>query len=483
MKDLIQLNFLKRKTPWSVMGLALDGSRLEGVVLRRSNGSLHVNQSFQATLSLDLLTNDAELIGREILNHLEAAGVRERRCVVAVPLTWALAAHTQIPDLPENDVPEFLQLEAERGFPTDPATLQVATSRLVSPSGARHATFIGIPKAHLVRLEQILRAAKLRPLGFSLGITALQPASPGETDGVLALVIGQNQVGLQITCGGGVAALRALEGALETENGERTIQGDFIAREARITLGQLPADLRDSIKRIRVYGPRTQAEKLIAELRPRFESAGLKLEFASAYAGGEFERTIPSGTAVSPMFSLAARQLDGRKNPFEFLPPKISAWREAASRYASGKWRTAGAAAAALLILVGGAFGVQQWRLARLRSQWAAMSAKVKELNDIQERIQKYRPWFDESLRYLSVLRAVTTAFPEDSSVTAKTLEIRELPDDPGASAVSCSGNANGYAALQKTVHQLGEIDGVSDLNVPTRGKAPVQFSLDFHIR
>jgi hypothetical protein len=47
---------------------------------------------------------------------------------------------------------------------------------------------------------------------------------------------------------------------------------------------------------------------------------------------------------------------------------------------------------------------------------------------------------------------------------------------------VSCSGNAANYAALQKTVHQLGAIRGVSDLNVPTRGKAPIQFTLDFHL-
>ena len=105
MKNVIRLNFLKRKTPWSLLGLSLDGSRLEGTVLRRSNGALLLTQSFQATLSLDLLTNDIELVGREILNHLEAAGIRERRCVVSVPSAWALAAHTQIPDLPETDIP------------------------------------------------------------------------------------------------------------------------------------------------------------------------------------------------------------------------------------------------------------------------------------------------------------------------------------------------------------------------------------------
>jgi Tfp pilus assembly PilM family ATPase len=158
MSKILPARFMKRGGPPSLLGLGLDGSRLEGVVLRRSNGSLQVRQRFAATLSLDPLTNEPELVGREILKQLEAAGVRERRCVVAVPLKWALAAHTKIPRLPEADVDSFLQIEAERGFPTDVETLMVSTSRLVSVSGDTYATFIGIPKVHVQRLEQVLRA-------------------------------------------------------------------------------------------------------------------------------------------------------------------------------------------------------------------------------------------------------------------------------------------------------------------------------------
>ena len=46
----------------TVLGLALDGARLDGVVLRRTNGSLAVLQSFSATLALDPLTAAPELV-------------------------------------------------------------------------------------------------------------------------------------------------------------------------------------------------------------------------------------------------------------------------------------------------------------------------------------------------------------------------------------------------------------------------------------
>ncbi|MBC8094385.1 MAG: hypothetical protein H7Y43_01105, partial [Akkermansiaceae bacterium] len=467
MNKVTKINFLKPKTPWSLLGLALDGSRLEGVVLRRSNGSLLISQRFAATLSLDPLTADVELTGREILNHLQAAGVRERDCVVALPLKWALAAHTQIPKLPDADIPEFLQIEAERGFPTDLSTLQVATSRMASGAGLQHATFVGIPRTHVERLQQVFRAAKLRPVSFSLGITALQPASSTDT-GVLALLIGEHHVGLQITSGGGVVALRALEGVLENEGDGRALHGELIAREARITLGQLPADLRDSVKHIRIFGPRDSAQKLADEIRPRFEPAGMRVELVSNYAANEFGKTIPAETPVSGAFSLVARQLSGRNDPFEFLPPKISAWERATSKYAPGKLRKAGALAIAALLMVIGLFGYQQWQLAGLRSKWSGMSTKVKSLETVTGQISQYRPWFDTSFRCLSILKQLTSAFPEDGSVTARSVEIRDM------NTVTCSGQAANYAALIRTVHHLGTNSGVSDLVPQTRGKSPI---------
>jgi hypothetical protein len=488
MSKVIKINFLKRGTPSTLLGLALDGSRLEGVVLRRSNGSLQVGQRFSATLSLDPMTNEVELVGREILNQLEAAGVREHRCVVAVPLKWALACHTHIPEMPAADVEDFLQIEAERGFPTDVTTLQIATSRLVGAAGGQHATFIGIPSAHVERLEAVLRAAKLKPASFSLGITALQPAR-AEDPGVLALMIGENHVGLQITCGGGVAALRALEGAMETESGARVLHGDLIAREARITLGQLPADLRDSVKQIRIFGPRDQAQRLAEEIRPRFEPAGLKVELVTAYAANEFGKTIPPDTQVSSAFSLAAGRLAERNNPFEFLPPKVSGWQRVTSKYAPNRLRKAGAVAAAVAVVVVGLFAFQQWQLSRLRSEWARMSPKVKEIVEVQNQIQKYRPWFDTSLRYLSMMRDFANAFTEDGSMTAKTLSVRELndsrdtPENRGVRIVSLSGNADNYAAVVTTIRQLRAITGVTNLTPQIRGKAPVQFTFDFQIK
>ena len=476
MNNVLKVNFAKRKKLTSLLGLSLDGSRLEGVVLKRTNGSLQQQQTFAVTLSLDPLTAAPELVGREIRNHLDAVGVRERFCVVGVPLKWALTAHTELPKLAEEDAASLLQLEAERGFPSDPATLRLSNSSCPLPEGKQLVTMAGISNGQLATLEQVLIAAKLKPVSFTLGLSALQPPGAESSKGALALAVGESTVSLQITCGGGVAALRALEGAIENEGGRRMLQPGLVAREARITLGQLPAALRESVKKIRVFGAREQAQQLADEMELRFEPMGLNVEVVAAYAPNEFGVTLPPDASLSAAFSLAARRLTDQAPEFEFLPPKPTAWQQINKKYASGKLRSAGAVAAGVVLILGALFGWQQYQLMSLKSQWANMSAEVHELETLQAQIKQYRPWFDDSFRSLSILRQVTTAFPEDGVVTAKMVEIRE------GKAVNCSGTAKDNAAWLAMLGRLRGADNVTDLKVDQiRGKAPMQFSFDFH--
>ena len=463
----------KRQKLTSVLGLALDGSRLDGVVLKRTNGSLQPLQSFTAQLTLDPLTAAPELVAREIHNHLAAAGVREKNCVVGLPLRWVLTAQAELPPLPDADAASLLQLEAEKNFHADVASLQISDSRCALAGDKKFVLLAGIPNTHIGSLEQILALAKLKPVSFALGISALQtPEKPG---GVLALMIGESTVSLQVTAGGGVAVLRALEGAVENIGGRSTLHAGIVSREARVTLGQLPGELRDAVKRIRIFGPRDLARQLADEMELRFEPMGLQTEVVAGYAPDEFGVTLPPEVSLSAAFSLAANFLAEKKAAFEFLPPKPNVLQQLVKKYSSGKFGTIGAAAAGVAVIVLAVFLFQQIQLWRFGAQWSHMAAKVTELQNIQDQIRFYRPWYDGSYRGLAILRQLTLAFPEDGSVTAKTIEIRD------GSTVSCSGNARDIAALLAMQAKLRTVPGVSELHLSQqRGKAPMQFTFDF---
>ena len=308
MNNILKINFGKRRRLTSLLGLTLDGSRLEGVVLRLNNGALSVQQTFSALLTLDPLIAAPELVGREIRNHLEAAGVRERQCVLGLPLKWVLTAGTELPPLPEADAASLLQLEAERGFHSDITTLQLAESRCALAGDKKRVTFAAVSKSQIEPLIAVLTAAKLKPISCSLSLTALQ--SPSAQEGVLALVIGETGVGLQITCSGGVAALRGFEGAVATEGSRRILQAGVVAREARITLGQLPPELRATVRQIRIFGPRDLSRQLADEMELAFEPMGLSVEVVSAYQPNEFG---PADSPVSAALSMAARACKRRK--------------------------------------------------------------------------------------------------------------------------------------------------------------------------
>jgi hypothetical protein len=467
-------NFRRRKKLATLLGLALDGSKLDGVVLKHANGSLAVLQKFSVTLALDPLTAAPELVGREIRNQLDAAGVRERNCVVGVPVKWILTAQTELPPLPEADAKSLLQMEAERGFHSDVTTLQISDSRSPLADGKKNVLLAGIPNTHLAALEKILAAAKLKPVSFAPAISALQFPGDEKSGGVLALAIGERNVSLQISAGG-VVALRSLEGAVEDEAGRRTLHTDVVARETRITLGQLPDALRDAIKSIRIFGPRELAQPLADELELRFEPLGLQVEFISAYAPDEFGATLPAGVSLSAAFSLAARFLMEQKPAFEFLPPKPTFIEQFASKYSSGRLRTTGAVAAGIAAVILGLFLFQQIELWHYRSQWSRIAAKVGELQAIQDNIRQYRPWYDGTFPNLAILRQLTLAFPEDGSVTAKNIEVQN------GNTVTCSGTASDYASLLAMQSRLRAADGVNDVKLEQiRGKAPMQFVFAF---
>jgi hypothetical protein len=477
MTKIIPFPVRKQRKLSSLLCLSLDGTKLEGGVLRRATGSLTFQQPLSVSLSLDPMTADSELVGREIRNHLDAAGIQERFCVLALPLKWALTTQTELPDLPEDDLDEFLKIEAERGFHGDTSTLHYGISRWRDPAGKTHALLAGMPRGQLETLDKLLRAAKLRPVSFTPAIVALQEPLANANEGVLALAVGEGSVSLGIAAGGGITTLRTIDGALENEGGRRVLHADLLARDLRITLGQLPEDLRKTIKSVRVFGPREFAQQLADELELRLESFGLKVDVVTRYRGADYGIALPAEVPVTAAISLGATILAGRKPAFEFLPPRVSPWQQAMAKYSQGRLRMAVGAAGIIFLLVAAIFLFQEWQLVHYRTKWNAMAGKVKELAAVQQQIHQYRPWFDETFRDLTILKQLTAAFPEDGIVTARTVEIRDL------NTVTCTGTTRDHQSLLLVLERLRKTGNITDLKVDQiRGtKPPLQFTFNFH--
>jgi len=132
--------------------------------------------------------------------------------------------------------------------------------------------------------------------------------------------------------------------------------------------------------------------------------------------------------------------------------------------------------AAGVAILVLGLFLFQEIQLWRLRAQWAHIQAKVTDLQQVQDQIRQFQPWYPGDYRSLAILRELSLAFPEDGVVTAKVITTR----DDGT--VNCSGNAQDNASLLAVQASLSALPGVSGVHLEqSRGnKPPIQFVFSF---
>jgi len=464
----------QRQRSNAVLGLTLEGGRLEAVILRRNNGSAEVKKTANVPLTLDLTRNEAELVGGEIRNLLDAAGIRERRCVVGLPPEWVLSLHTALPDLPDEDIESFLELEAERGFPLSTDQLQRAISR-PSTATTSYATQMAVVGDQVRRFEAVLTAAQLRPVRLSLAIAALPDAVAGSGSGNLTALVSESSVVVLVSSGGGIVALRTFDNVFEAEGNERRVFADAVARELRITLAQLPADLRETLRELRVVGSGVMADHLAHELESLVSSLGLKVRRLTRSNGSEHGLKIIGDAPLSGALSLAAQFLsDGSKAP-DFLPPKPTFWQQLSARYSGKRLAYTGGVGGAIATLVCGLFLFQGFQLSRLQSAWRSMEAKVQDLDGLQGQIRTFRPWYDPNLTSLTILQRVTEAFPEEGSVSAKTLEIRNQ------AYVNVTGITRDNSSLLKTLDQLRAAPEVAAVKVDTiRGKTPMQYTFNF---
>jgi hypothetical protein len=373
-----------------------------------------------------------------------------------------------VPELAEEDAASLLQLEAEKGFPVDPAQLQIAQSFQKSTAG-RFVTQLAVRTEQIEQLGAVLRAAGLKAVSFSIGLPMLPNAIPATgSGGRITVSVEPAGVTFLVTAGGGIAAFRTCDARIDSEAGDKIVNGASVARELRITLEQIPAALRSEVKELLLTGESTMVRQLAESLNDWANAAGLKIT-----RGDLPEKNLPAELAER----LAGHWLEGTGPDLEFLPPRPSRWAQLMARYNSRRLATAGFAVAALAVVALGAFAWQEFRRWSLKSEWAAMQAQVTALDAVQARINEFTPWYDTSLRTLTIMKRVTECFPDNGSVTAKTFEVHGT----NVITVSISGTARDYPSLLRVQDQLRKAREVQAVKIEqTRGKTPMQFNLTF---
>ena len=458
--DLAELQ--KRFQVRAALAVTIESGRTVVDHVRRDENTSRVLHSFTLPMGAEAVLADPERAGQRLAAELEAAGIRERRCVVCIPAGWAMTTSTEVPGVAADDLRGFLELRAEREFPVPVADLRLAHCAYVLPDGKECATLAAVPAKRMEAIERMLAAAECRAVSVSLGLDACLPQ--GGVPAALHFLANGNHIDVVIAAGGGIAAVRTLPAPANAETAAFDAMG--FSREVRITLGRLPEALRQQVREARFGGTPVSAENLCQEMRPHLSRMGID---------SRLDRPPGNDPATHPAAAIEAAGQHLRQQPvvFEFLAPQVNRWQAMARQFDDRRRRWIAIAAAAVLVLPVVTFIVRARMESSLNSEWKGMQGRVAELDKLQQRIRLFRGWFDPAPQSVQILEALDTAFPEQGDVWAKNVQIND-----GAKVI-CAGSARNHAALLGFLDSLRKHPEVSGVQLQQeRGENPVQFSI-----
>ena len=452
----------KRFQVRAVLAITVESGRTVVDHVRRDENTSRVLHSFTLPWGAEAVLADPERAGQRLAAELEAAGIRERRCVVCIPAGWAMTTSTEVPGIAADDLRGFLELRAEREFPVPVADLRLAHCAYVLPDGKECATLAAVPAKRMDAIERMLAAAECRAVSVSLGLDACLPQ--GGVPAALHFLANGNHIDVVIAAGGGIAAVRTLPAPASTETAAFDAMG--FSREVRITLGRLPEALRQQVREARFGGAPVSAENLCQEMRPHLSRMGIE---------SRLERPAGTASAAHPAAAIeaAGQHLAQQAVAFEFLTPQVNRWQLMARQFDDRRRRWLAVAVAALLVLPVLTFIVRSHMESSLNAEWRGMQGKVAELDKLQQRIRQFRAWFDPAPQSVQVLEALDTALPEQGEVWTKSVQITD-----GAKVI-CTGFARNHTALLGFLDGLRKRPEISGVQLQQeRGENPVQFSI-----
>ena len=453
------------KKPWqshTALAVSVESGRIVLDLVRCDKATGRVLKSCVVPLGADAVCEDPDRAGREAASALASVGISERRCVVCVPPGWALTTSADVPQVGADDLRSYLELRAEKELPVAAADSRIAHCAYALPDGKQRATLAAIPAKRLDAVETMLAVSGRRAVSESLG---LDHCASSETPGGLHFLSNGNHVDVVVATGGGIAAVRSLPGPA-TPGGSSFDAASFV-REVRITLGGLPAPVREQLREARFSGSPVASEDLCAGIRDALGRMGIDSKLQRPGGGAHDHPSAAVGAAENFLRSQPVA--------FEFVVPQTNRWESALRQFDSGQRRWMAVAAVAFIVLPALAFFVRSRIESRLESRWDGMRANVSEVDALQQKIRQFRPWFDKTPQSVRLLDALTSAFPESGEVWAKSIHVAD------EFKVTCAGFARSQTDLTAMLDRLRARTDITELRVQQeRGQNPIQFSFTY---
>jgi hypothetical protein len=415
-----------------------------------------------------LSTANPDALGKALGEFLGANGFTAKSAVVGLPARWLVVKPKEVPPTDPATLAEMLRLQAEGEFSSELKDLVYDYAAASGDEAVKSVLLIATQKKHVDSASALCEAAGLNAIAVMPTAIALGAAT-GQTMGRDAMVLAVSSSGAELTAhaSGAASAIRHLRAPVA----ERPFIGELRRAVSSMPTNGSALDLImwDSTD----SDPRPDADALGKSLGFAVRSGDLSalgVDAATAGRNGQgpkYAAAVALGLVGIGIIDSSVDFLHSRLAPPE--PRRIPRW----AIYAG--------IAAVLLISLGIlAYNNLQQNQAVLDAQnnkLAGLKDQINLATQFVNNVSFAQGWYDDNPRYISCVRDITNAMPNDSQTYATSLVLRENPH-PQATATKAATDPNlllgtlaGKTANQQGVlviqEHLKHTPGFSDVEVP----------------
>lgn len=435
-------------------------SELAGLAADVSGESVRIHRAFHLVWPDDSDHHaNAEQAGAWLRDRLRGVGVRSRGVRVLLPRDAAVVRRLDVPDVPEQELPDLVRFQAETKLSTslDQSVLDFVPLPLTEGAETRQVMMVTVPRETLEEIQTVTQSAGLElksvglvPIATAELIANWEAQQELDSDGtVLVVAVREQQADILLMRRQQVLLMHSAP--LASDDRETKVRP--IPAEIRRSLGALARSDGDvQVDRVWIIGSLDEYEQLSPALARQLncevgrvdpaEMEGLRIDSRAGFSG--------SGCSAA-LLGMLRSTTEPLVSTVDFLNPRQPIVR------VDRRKRKAALIAAGILLIASATYGGMRWRVSGLERE---IHDKQEQLTRLKQAIKKGQPtrraagilddWIRRDVNGLDVLVDVNRLLPGTDRVL-----LVEYRLSPASGASVARVRATGFARDRRDVEQL----------------------------
>lgn len=438
------------RLPQKILCLDWDRRALRMVVARHSGGKMSLEDAHSHRIPAAVDIDDARAMGDFLAQMMRRHHWRHKRVIVDVPRERAVINTLTLPPTPTEELAAAVRFQAikELPFPVDDAAIDYAVTQCEGKT-TTEVLLAAVRTETLDKIRETCEAAGLTPARIGLrpyaNVVSVQRSLNAPERRVLFVDVGPALTEIDVVRGCTLAFSRSANVTVPCAGGDIDYQDSRVSSKAELEQiaavsdeaveeaeKALVVEITRTLQAYRATEPNATIDQILIAggtgVEPQLVSAvkqrfGLRTElFDPTHALGVPGDEAAKLRSFSAALGLAWGLSDEGQLEVDFLNPKKPIPR---GQNLKQRLRLAGIAAA-LLLVVGAAYGVSEYR--KLDAEYDRLQGQIRDLSkklvndgagllEVRNAVEEVRDWADEG-RFLEDLMAISQVAPAPGTST-----------------------------------------------------------------